>query len=77
MKDNQKVNTYFSLNDEQRIWNKLNPDLKRRKRMGDVGILQDTNIRVIKKCLFFLINFSRNFQDAISLKLVKRVFQPN
>lgn len=71
------MNTYFSLNDEQRIWNKLNPDLKRRKRMGDVGILQDTNIRVIKKCLFFLINFSRNLQDSIALKLIKRVFQPN
>lgn len=34
-------------------------------------------MRVIKKCLFFLTHFSRNLQDTIALKLVKRVFQPN
>lgn len=32
---------------------------------------------MIKKCLFFLTYFSRNLQDSIALKLVKRVFQPN
>jgi len=30
LKDNQKADTYFSLNDEKRIWNKLSPDLKQR-----------------------------------------------
>lgn len=43
----------------------------------DVGILRETNIRAIKKCLFFLTHFSRNFQDAVALRLVKRVFEPN
>lgn len=28
LKDNQKADTYFSLNDEKRIWDKLKPDLK-------------------------------------------------
>lgn len=31
----------------------------------------------MKKCLFFLTNFSRNLQDTIAVKLVKKVFQPN
>lgn len=39
--------------------------------------MQETNIRVIKKCLFFLTYFSRNLQDSIATKLLKRVFQPN
>lgn len=78
LKDNQKVNAYFSLTDEKRIWDKLKPDLKQSKHItSNAGILQETNVRVIKKCLFFLTNFSHNLQDTIALKLVKRVFQPN
>ena len=45
--------------------------------MVKIGILQQTNIRVIKKCLFFLTHFSRNLQDGIALKLIKRIVQPN
>mgnify|MGYP000861631130 FL=1 len=77
LKDNQKANTYFSLKDEKRIWDKLNPDLKQSTLWVDVDILQETNVRVIKKCLFFLTYFSRNLQDIIALRLLKRVFQPN
>jgi len=28
LKNNQKADTYFSLTDEKRIWDKLKPDLK-------------------------------------------------
>ena len=31
LKDNQKADIYFSLNDEKRIWDKLKPDLKQSK----------------------------------------------
>ena len=77
LKDNQRGDEYFSIKEEKRIWDKLKPDLKQRKFRTEVGILQDTNVRVIKKCLFFLTHFSRNLQDAIATKLIKRVFQPN
>ena len=30
LKDNQKANTYFSLTDEKRIWDKLKPDMRQR-----------------------------------------------
>lgn len=73
----QKSDEYFSIREEKRIWDKLRPDLKHRKFGSDIGILQQTNIRVMKKCLFFLTHFSRNLQDTIAVKLVKRVFQPN
>lgn len=77
LKDNQKANTYFSLSDEKRIWDKLKPDLKQRTNKPNSGILRETNIRAIKRCLFFLTHFSRNLQNVVALKLVKRVFEPN
>jgi hypothetical protein len=30
LKNNQKADTYFSLKDEKRIWDKLKPDLRQR-----------------------------------------------
>ena len=30
LKDNQKANKYFSLDDEKRIWDKLKPDMRQR-----------------------------------------------
>lgn len=77
LNDNHKADTYFSLNDEKRIWDKLKPDMQQRMNKHYLGILQQTNIRVIKKCLFFLTHFSRALQDSIALRLVKRIFQPN
>ena len=31
LKDNQKADSYFSLTDEKRIWDKLKPDMKQRR----------------------------------------------
>jgi hypothetical protein len=28
LKDNQKADSYFSISDEKRVWDKLKPDLK-------------------------------------------------
>ena len=77
LKDNQKSDEYFSIKEEKRIWDKLKPDLKQRTQLLYAEILQETNIKVMKKCLFFLTYFSRNLQDTIAAKLAKRVFQPN
>mgnify|MGYP007069259485 CR=1 FL=1 len=40
LKNNQKADTYFSLTDEKRIWDKLKPDLKKSTGVLSVGILQ-------------------------------------
>ena len=37
----------------------------------------ETNQRVLKKCVLFLTQFTRNLQNQIALRLIKKIFQPN
>lgn len=48
-----------------------------RNDVTDSGLLRETNIRIIKKCLFFLTYFTRSLQDTMAIRLIKQVFQPN
>ena len=34
----------------------------------------ETNIRVIKKSIFFLTHFTVNFQNEIALKLIRKIY---
>lgn len=36
----------------------------------------ETNIRVIKKSIFFLTHFTVNFQNEIALKLIRCIYKP-
>lgn len=36
----------------------------------------ETNIRVIKKSIFFLTYFTVNFQNEIALKLIRCIYKP-
>ena len=36
----------------------------------------ETNMRVIKKSIFFLTHFTVNFQNEIALKLIRRIYKP-
>jgi hypothetical protein len=51
LSDNYKVDKSFSLAEEAKIMEKLNPVLRNE-------ILKETNSKVIRKSLFFLMNFT-------------------
>lgn len=48
----------------------LNDELRR-------DIMYETNTKVLKKNLFFMSNFSRNFRSQIALRLIKKIYQPS
>lgn len=37
----------------------------------------ETNIKVIKKSIFFLTHFTVNFQNEIALKLIRKIYKKN
>ena len=68
-KESEKKETPLKNNEEQQFLEYVDGSLK------DEFVLE-TNMRVIKKSIFFLTHFTVNFQNEIALKLIRRIYKP-
>ena len=68
-KESEKKETPLKNNEEQQFLEYVDGSLKDEFVLG-------TNMRVIKKSIFFLTHFTVNFQNEIALKLIRRIYKP-
>lgn len=62
--------TPLSEEEETKLFKCLQPAIKE-------SFILETNIKVIKKSIFFLTHFTVNFQNEIALKLIRRIYNKN
>jgi hypothetical protein len=70
LRNNYKVDSSFSIAEEMKLLEKLNPVLRKE-------LLEETNTKVIKKSIFFLTHFSKMILNKLSVRLTKKIFQPS
>ena len=68
-KESEMKETPLKNNEEEQFLDYVDPALK------DNFVLE-TNMRVIKKSIFFLTHFTVNFQNEIALKLIRCIYKP-
>ena len=69
-KENEFKNIPLKTSEEKEFLEYIQPTLKEE-------FVLETNMKIIKKSIFFLTHFSINFQNEIALKLIRIIYKPD
>ena len=74
--NNQIANNRFNVEEEDSFLMKLNDDIRQGMLSFYLEVTYYNNFQLIKKNVFFLCHWTKNFQHSIARKIIRQVYSP-